>query len=417
MLKGAVATAAVAAVPAGLAARADGAFGSRAELTGGDVTGALTSNTWGSTAADHARVGLRPGTVQQWEDGWRTADRNADPDVFEWWYSDFTGDDGTVISFTVQTRLDDGFVPAPGAQRRRPSAVLIVTDPDGTGHRVAPEYTWSGFHAATDRCAVRVGAFSFSGDLRTYRMKGQVGGVGVDLTLTSTTRPYRAGTGFVFLGATDHYMAWLPTVPHGRAEGTVTVNGTTRPFTGIGYHDHNWGTLPFPYFMDHWRWGRASADRYAVICGDVHLRPEWGSGSAPTIVIDDTRTGRRLVGACSDRSVTARQSAPGPHPDPAYPADYYSTVTWNWSQAGDKATITLTDTDTLITTRRYAADPTPVQQRALDRLGTDQIWYTRFDAAMSLNLTSDGRHHQADTGAGTLEGAQFDLADASPKSR
>ncbi|WP_030176789.1 hypothetical protein [Streptomyces sp. NRRL S-813] len=48
------------------------------------------------------------------EDGFRTIAVNDDPNVFEWWYSDFTGEDGTVVSHTLQTRVDDGFVPEPG---------------------------------------------------------------------------------------------------------------------------------------------------------------------------------------------------------------------------------------------------------------------------------------------------------------
>ncbi|MFB6779399.1 hypothetical protein ACFCX0_18690 [Streptomyces sp. NPDC056352] len=72
-----------------------------------------TSRAYGHTDADYARVGLKRDRTEVWEDGFHTAADNDDPNAFEWWYSDFTGDDRTV-SFTLQTRVDDGFVPDPG---------------------------------------------------------------------------------------------------------------------------------------------------------------------------------------------------------------------------------------------------------------------------------------------------------------
>jgi hypothetical protein len=92
--------------------------------------GGLTSNGYGHTHADFARVGLKRDTVAVWEDGFRTAAHNDDPNVFEWWYADFTGDDGTVVPFTLSTRLDDGFVPVPGEAGRKPKSGDVVTHPD-----------------------------------------------------------------------------------------------------------------------------------------------------------------------------------------------------------------------------------------------------------------------------------------------
>ncbi|MFD7497515.1 hypothetical protein ACFV8T_35105 [Streptomyces sp. NPDC059832] len=74
------------------------------------------------------RAGVERGTVQVWEDGFRTAAHNDDPDVFEWWYSDSTGDDGTVVSFTPHTRVNDGFLPAPSESDRKPAANVTVAE-------------------------------------------------------------------------------------------------------------------------------------------------------------------------------------------------------------------------------------------------------------------------------------------------
>ncbi|MFG3291719.1 lipocalin-like domain-containing protein [Streptomyces sp. NPDC048179] len=306
--------------------------------------GGRTANGYGRTAADYTRTGLTPGTVQQWEDGFRTAGQNDDPDVFEWWYSDFTG------------------------------------------------------------------------DLKTYRMKGQSGDVGVDLTLTSLVRPFRPGTGVIYFGDTDHHFGWLCAVPSGTATGTVTVRGKQRAFTGHGYHDHNWGNRPFPYGVAHWRWGRGSVGPYAVIGADLHLREEYGSATVPVFLVDDTKNGKRLVGAYDTRTVTATESAPVPYDDPAYPRDYYSKVHWAYRDGADRADFTFTDTDRRIVSRQYLTDPTPTQAQrsALDELGIDEIWYTRYatDNDLALALAAV---RASGSGTGTLEAAQFGLGDAPPR--
>ncbi|MEV7385231.1 MULTISPECIES: twin-arginine translocation signal domain-containing protein [unclassified Streptomyces] len=382
--------------------------------TVGAPTGGRTSNGYGRTAADYAHAGLTPGTVQQWEDGFRTAGDNDDPNVFEWWYSDFTGADGTVVSFTLSTRLDDGFVPEPGEAGRRPKSAVIVTDPDGTGHGGVQSYDWAEFSSSTDRCDVRLGPYTFTGDLKTYRMKGRSGDVGVDLTLTSLVQPFRPGTGIIYFGDTDHHFGWLCVVPYGTATGTVTVNGRQRAFTGHGYHDRNWGNRPFPYSVEHWRWGRGSVGAYSVIGADLHLRREYGSAVVPVFLVDDTQTGRRLAGAYDTRTVTATESAPVPYDDPAYPRDYYSKVHWAYRDGSGKADFTFTDTGQRIVSRHYLSDPTPAQRSALAKLGIDEIWYTRYATTNDLDLDLAGTRATG-TGTGTLEAAQFGLTGAPPR--
>ncbi|MFD7713184.1 lipocalin-like domain-containing protein [Streptomyces sp. NPDC059785] len=371
----------------------------------------LTANGYGHTDADFARVGLRRDSIQTWEDGYRTAAHNENPDVFEWWYSDFTGEDGTVVSFTLSTRLDDGFVPAPGQAGRKPRSSVTVTDPDGTGHGGAREFAWDDFSSSKDRCDVRLGPFTLSGDLKTYRMKGQSGDVGVDLTLTSQVRPFRPGTGIVFLGDTQHYFGWLCAVPSGTATGTITVNGKKRSFTGRGYHDHNWGNKPFPYGVAHWRWGRGNVGRYATIGADLHLRKEFGSATVPVFLVDDTKSGKRMVGAYSTKTVTATESDPERYPESAYPKEYYSRVRWTYRNGGDRAAFTFTDTDQLIVSRQYVTEPTRTQQKAMADLGIDEIWYTRYATKNTLRLNLAGTRTSGN-GTGTLEAAQFGLGAA-----
>ncbi|WP_406331049.1 lipocalin-like domain-containing protein [Streptomyces sp. NBC_00203] len=293
---------------------------------------ALTSNGYGHTPADYERVGIKPNQVQVWEDGFRSADINDNPDAYEWWYADFIGDDGTVVVFLLETRVNDGFLPEPGEAGRKPTASLIVTEPDGTSHAVQQSYAWDQFSASTKSCDVKVGPFTLSGDLKTYQLQGEANGTGLDLTLTSLVQPFRPGTGVMFLNDTDQFQGWLCAVPSGKATGTITVNGKQSSFTAAGYHDHNWGNRPYPFFAEHWRWGRGSAGKYATVGYATYLRSDYGSAFIPAVVVDDTETGERVFSSFSPKNVTVKESAPKPPPNPAYSKDYYSSVRWDYSE-------------------------------------------------------------------------------------
>ncbi|MEW2624634.1 hypothetical protein [Streptomyces sp. NPDC048106] len=112
--------------------------------------------------------------------------------------------------------------------------------------------------------------------------------------------------------------------------------------------------------------------------------------------------------------MTARESDPKPHPEPAYPRDYYSKVHWSYRHGGERADFTFTDTDQLIVARQYVTEPTRAQKAALDKLGIDEIWYTRYATDNTLTLALPGVHTSG-TGTGTLEAAQFGLSTAPPK--
>lgn len=63
----------------------------------------------------------------------------------------------------------------------------------------------------------------------------------------------------------DHF--WLPAAPACRVSGRITLRAANNfgaeeiAFSGRGYHDHNWGRLPFAADIRDWYWARASLDR------------------------------------------------------------------------------------------------------------------------------------------------------------
>ncbi len=74
----------------------------------------------------------------------------------------------------------------------------------------------------------------------------------------------------------DH--SWLPAAPFCRVSGQITLREAHNPgaetisFAGTGYHDHNWGRLPFDAAIRDWSWARAALphERSVVL---YHVRP------------------------------------------------------------------------------------------------------------------------------------------------
>ena len=70
---------------------------------------------------------------------------------------------------------------------------------------------------------------------------------------------------------------WLPAAPVCRVSGRITLREAQNPgaeaiaFSGRGYHDHNWGTLPFSSTIHDWYWARvALSDTRALIVYHVN---------------------------------------------------------------------------------------------------------------------------------------------------
>jgi len=110
-----------------------------------------------------------------------------------------------------------------------------------------------------------------------------------------------------------HSDFWLPAAPSCRVTGNISLtapqNGVAVEkiaFTGHGYHDHNWGRLPFDTHLKEWYWARAEMenDRAVVL---YHVRSQGAAKSvshlllfeAGRLILHDqnarVRLGRRTV--------------------------------------------------------------------------------------------------------------------------
>ena len=206
-----------------------------------------------------AALGLKEGTVEVWEDGFRAAGSPAD--TFEWWYFDVQFDDGSTLVVTYSNKPHtDPSGPI------TPQVLLIRQQADGTSHRKVDSFTEADFAASTAKCDVRVGPNTVTGDLDTYVLHVEVDGVVADLEITRGAPSWRPGAGVSYFDSSkQHYLAWVVPVPYGTVTATITEDGETKHLTGSAYHDHNWGNKLMGSFLDYWYWGRAHIGDYTLV--------------------------------------------------------------------------------------------------------------------------------------------------------
>ena len=237
-------------------------------------------------AEDYKKLGVKPGQVENWEDGRRDDSR---PGSYEWWYFDAVLDDGTKIVIYY----GDKFLNQVFEQGPFPYVELKVTLPDGTLFDEAESFKPSDGILAADHCDFKVGGHRLTGDLREYQvLVSPINGLGVDLKLTNIGSSWRPGTayfGFTPEGEEDEdqYFTWLCAVPRGKVEGTLTIQGETKHVTGFGYHDHQWGNVYPSFVWNHWTWARQSFGDYSVLMFDFNAVPMYGGGRHTICFIQD----------------------------------------------------------------------------------------------------------------------------------
>jgi hypothetical protein len=237
-----------------------------------------TLSRLGTTAEDYARIGISPGQVAPWEDGART---DGGAGTYEWWYFDAHLDDGAKLVVVFYTK---NFTEI--AKPLAPMIRMNLDLPDHTSHSKVATFEPAEFAAAQERCDVRIGDNSFSGDLHSYRIVAKIDDLEVEISLTGEVPAWRPGTGHLYFGANDQQeFNWLPAVPQGKVDVTYRVAGTTSSTSGVGYHDHNWGNAPMNALINHWYWARGQAGPYTVVASYITAEQKYGSTELPIFLL------------------------------------------------------------------------------------------------------------------------------------
>jgi len=101
----------------------------------------------------------------------------------------------------------------------------------------------------------------------------------LEASLTFTAPPLAGAE--VKVTPRDSEHSWLPIAPFCRVQGRMTLREAQNPgpeiitFAGTGYHDHNWGRLPFDADIRDWYWARAALGRGRSVVL-YHVQPHRG---------------------------------------------------------------------------------------------------------------------------------------------
>jgi predicted secreted hydrolase len=323
----------------------------------------------GASAEDYQRLGLKQGQVEPWEDGART---DGGKGTYEWWYFDSHLNDGSklVIHFATKPITDP-------SQPLTPEIRFSLDRPDGSTVTKTLRAPAQEFSAAKDQAKVVIGKNTFEGDLNTYKIHLDGEGILADITLKGQVPAWRPETGHWFYGANDeHYFAWLPAVPQGQVEATITVDGQTQQYTGTGYHDHNWGNYSMISLMNNWYWGRAEVGGYTVVASFITAEKKYGYKQFPIFMLAKdgkivADNGNNVQFSTGDRYI---DSFTGKPVDNKLVYDY---------KDGDQRYVVQFDRHQDIVRHRFADDLTGITKVAATLAGFDGA-YLRFTGDVSL---------------------------------
>ena len=225
----------------------------------------------------YERVSLKPGAPEIWEDGLRTDGKKGS---FDWWYFDSKLDDGSTLVIV----FNSGPMTGNTGNGFEPHCSLELTRADGSEYKATVHVPYTEDCFSKETCDVKLGECYFRGNLHSYEIFFKNDEIEAKVLLTGNVPAWRPYTGHIFFGEED-YFAWLPSVPEGTVDVSITERGVTHVFTGTGYHDHNWGNTPMMKLMHHWYWGRAKIGDYQVISSYIYGAKKYGYKEFPVFML------------------------------------------------------------------------------------------------------------------------------------
>lgn len=203
---------------------------------------------------------------------------------WEWWYFDAISDDGYSIA-------DIWLLPVtPKARAPFGCISLDISEPDGNLINLQTDFEKKDVSFSYDHCEVTAGSSYIRGEWPKFEVHHEFDGGVLDIVFESLTQGLMEPPNGCFIGrdlppATKRYMGWVITMPRAKVTGTLSYAGKKISLSGLGYHDHQWGSVELiedlllqdsPIF-DYWYWGRIHLPKHSLIYWDGQFRPELGS--------------------------------------------------------------------------------------------------------------------------------------------
>lgn len=201
---------------------------------------------------------------------------------WEWWYFDAQFDDGHRCVLELQTpNIVNMFAPDEVAM------LFNVYTPDGKEHNNIVGFPRSLWSASTETCDVAIGDNTIKGYFPEYRVKFEHENLACDLLFENLLPGWTRGTGEIMFGSPERHQlfGWVVAQPRSRVSGTISVDGVEHEVTGLGYHDHNWGSGFLPLYVSHWIWGRLTNERFTMIFADITTTKRCGGIRVPLVFL------------------------------------------------------------------------------------------------------------------------------------
>lgn len=347
--------------------------------------GDYTINMPGVTDDDYALFNVSREILPE-ADGFQTVNIRANPDVYEWWYFDVICDDGTVITGALSAYANNGFVPHPDSSD---GYVLFSYEKEGVTRNEKITVPFSEFFAATDGLNVHAGNVNMVGDYHTFTLSGAVNGITLDLTFTQAATPCRPGNGYVIVGSQslDNWRGWFNPYPKASVTGTLTLDdGESLPISGVGYHDHNYGTITSGQSTDGWLWARINTERYCGVVGQEKYRQNYDGNIINKLLwLYDTETEQTIIDCHDGDGLTITEGIYKPHTDPLHGGGYPTQTVYQYWLNDNKAVVILNDIGIIDGRISYDIEDTYIRQ-FLTANGVNGLYYTRRISTITLKL-------------------------------
>lgn len=100
-------------------------------------------------------------------------------------------------------------------------------------------------------------------------------------------------------------VGWAVAIPDANAVVNLDVRGSQLSFTGLGYHDHNWGITPFAESAAHTYWGHARIGPFSLTWSDA-LVPVDGGNLTEKFSSAVSKDGKSVIVSCVQDAVVVR---------------------------------------------------------------------------------------------------------------
>jgi len=364
-----------------------------------DKAGRYTVNMPGVTDDDYALFNISREILPE-ADGFQTINIRSNPNAYEWWYFDVICDDGAVITGTLSAYANNGFVPHPETSD---GFVLFTYEKEGLTRNEKITVSFNDFFAATDGLDVQAGNVKMVGDYNTFTLSGEVNGIALDLTFTQSATPYRPGNGYTLVGSNslDNWRGWLNPYPKASVTGTLKLDdGEIQQISGVGYHDHNYGSITSGQSTNGWLWARIDTGRYIGVAAQEKYRQRYDGDIINKLLwIFDTETEQTIIDCHNGNGLTITEGVYKPHTDPLHGGGYPTQTVYQYWLDDDKAVVILNDTGILDGRLSYDIEDAQTRQ-FLAANDVNGLYYTRRNSSITLKLNIPERNI-ADTTEGT----------------